>query len=331
MKKHSNLSIFISHQGCPCRCSFCNQTKINGNEKPPTFEEVFKTCDEFLPLSGNAQNTEIAFFGGSFTAIEPSYMQGLLEVAYSFVCEKRANGIRISTRPDAITPEILDTLKKYGVTAIELGAQSMDDSILEKNRRGHDVTAVNNAAKLINDYGFELGLQMMTGLYGEHDTMLSSLNTMQKFIDLKPKTVRIYPTLVLKNTFLAELLSKGEYTPPTLDETVKVCAKLIEGFEEQGIKIIRVGLHSDIDHESLLAGPYHPAFKQLCETEIYFKKIEKLLVGKKTGDYTLHIPVGQYSTVAGQKNSTLVEFKKIGYNLKITEDAACVAKNIYLV
>ena len=320
MKKHSNLSIFISHQGCTYKCSFCNQIKINKHDKPPTKQEVYDICNQYLPTDNRAKNTEIAFFGGSFTAINRKYMLDLLEVANSFILNKRAMGIRISTRPDAIDDEILLILKKYGVTAIELGAQSMQDDILLKNYRGHTAKQVVEASKLIQQYGFSLGLQMMTGLYGEEDTMSSAIYTANQFIKIKPDTVRIYPTLIFKNTMLENLYIKGIYNAQSLQNAIDVCAVLLELFNDNNINVIRVGLHSDIDMDSFVSGPFHPAFKQFCESKIYFNKLTNLLKGKNKGEYTFSIPKGELSTVVGQKKCNTNAFKNLGYSLSFIEN-----------
>ena len=176
MTKHKNLSIFVPHAGCPNQCSFCDQRSISGTQNPPTAEEVSALCDEFLPKE-KGDDYEIAFFGGSFTAIDREYMLQLLKAAYPFVQQGRAAGIRISTRPDCISTEILDILKQYGVTSIELGAQSMQDDVLKVNLRGHTEEDVVKASCLIKQYGFSLGLQMMTGLYGQKNYMEYALDT----------------------------------------------------------------------------------------------------------------------------------------------------------
>ena len=185
------------------------------------------------------QNAEIAFFGGSFTAIDPDYRLALLKTAHA-ACETYGfAGIRCSTRPDAIDDERLTVLKQYGVTAIELGAQSMDGEVLLLNRRGHTAKDVENAARLIRAYDFELGLQMMTGLPGDSDA--KAMKTVERLLALKPDTMRIYPTIVLENTPLCDLYRAGKYTPQTLKDAVLLCAKLIPMIEQRGVKLIRVG------------------------------------------------------------------------------------------
>ena len=205
-----------------------------------------------------AAGGEIAFFGGSFTMIERGYMISLLEAAYEYVEKGIFKGIRISTRPDGISEEICEILKKYGVTAVELGAQSLDDGVLELNERGHTAKQVEDAVCLLKSFGFETGLQMMTGLYGSENS--DSLETAEKIVAMKPDTVRIYPTVIIKGTRLHELMLTGEFVPKGIDETVELCARIIPMFENAGIKIIRVGLHSGGGVEGDFAGgAYHPA------------------------------------------------------------------------
>ncbi|MEG2054551.1 MAG: radical SAM protein, partial [Oscillospiraceae bacterium] len=191
---------------------------------------------------------------------------------------------------------------------------------------------VETAAALIKNGGFSLGLQMMTGLFGEENTEKSALHTMDSFIALKPDTVRIYPALVVKNTLLAKWWQEGIYTPQTVEDATSLCAKLIVGFENAKIKVIRVGLHADTELENnFLAGPYHPAFKQICESKIYFEKISTLLKTVQKGDVTLQIPKGETSTVAGQKKCMLAEFKSMGYNINLQENEKLTGRMINIM
>ncbi|MBR6552046.1 MAG: radical SAM protein [Clostridia bacterium] len=305
--KHANISLFVPHAGCPNQCSFCNQKTISGSVKELTVEEVKTTLEKAKNDGLSSENTEIAFFGGSFTAIDRTYMVSLLEEAKPFVENGCFSGIRISTRPDAIDSEVLTLLKGYGVTAIELGAQSMNDEVLSSNRRGHTVEDVIKASNLIKDYGFSLGLQMMTGLY--KSTREIDLETAKSIIALKPDTVRIYPTIVLENTHLSELLKQKEYVSPNLDETVSLCAELLEMFYENKIKVIRLGLHSGGNvEEGFLSGPYHPAFGELCESEIYLKRIRKKLFevyknenNSEIKNVTIYVNEKEISKATGQK------------------------------
>lgn len=295
-------------------CSFCNQHIISGKESTATPDDVRAAVR--IALSHGCTNGQLAFFGGSFTAIDRSYMIELLDAAKPFTEDGSISGIRISTRPDAIDDEVLDLLADYGVEAIELGAQSMDDSILLKNRRGHTSDDVRRAAKLIREHGYELGLQMMTGLYGDTDE--GALYTATELAKLSPATVRIYPTVVLEGTELAELYRAGKYVSQTLEEAVSLCAKLLLFFEEQGIRVIRTGLHSggNVD-DGYIAGAYHPAFRELCESEIYLSRVRESLKSKPQGRYKIFVSFKEISKMTGQKRKNVIELKDIGYDCTV--------------
>ena len=317
---HSNISIFVPHIGCPCKCSFCNQFSITSQHYSPKPDDVDKAVSDALQSKRyNAKETEIAFFGGSFTAIDREYMTDLLSAAKRHIDNGKVSGIRISTRPDCIDNEILDVLKRFGVTAIELGAQSMNDEVLVMNNRGHSAADVYKASVLIKEYGFELGFQMMTGLYGDDND--GAVFTANEFVKLEPKTVRIYPTIVLNDTYLAEKYRIGEYIPQTVGEAVGLCTRLIPIFENAGINIIRLGLHT-IDTDEYVAGPWHPAFSELCENEIYRNIILSKLNEK--GNYIISVARGEISKAIGQKRSNIDFFESLGYEIKIKED-----NNIY--
>ncbi|MCQ2441359.1 MAG: radical SAM protein [Clostridia bacterium] len=242
-------------------------------------------------------------------------MVELLKTAYNFVKNGDVFGIRVSTRPDAIDEEILKILKQYGVTSIELGAQSLDDRVLEMNNRGHTALDVKNASLLIKQFGFSLGLQMMTGLYGDSDE--TSIKTAKEIISLKPDTVRIYPTIVLKDTDLGVLYKGGLYKPQTLENAVELSAKLLMMFYDADIKVIRLGLHT-IESDSYLAGPWHPAFSELCQSRLFLKKAISLL-GEK-GNYTIYVNKSDVSKMTGQKKSNINALIDLGYNCKIMTD-----------
>lgn len=227
-------------------------------------------------------------------------------------------GIRISTRPDAIDENVLDILKKHGVTSIELGAQSMSDVVLKSNNRGHDSDCVRRASALIKSKGFSLGLQMMTGLYNA--TPDTDLYTAKEFIKLKPETVRIYPTVILENTELGNLYHKGEYSSYSLEETISLCAEIIPLFEAENISVIRVGLHSSDTMESkILAGAYHPAFRELCENKIFYNRIinELSVLDVAKGAVTVMVAPDAISKATGQKKKNINDLKAMGYDVKI--------------
>ena len=311
---HSNISVFVPHKGCPNDCSFCNQRTISGQTVPATPEDVRKAVEIAIEYNVNPKNTEIAFFGGSFTAIEREYMCSLLTAAKCFLDSHNFKGIRVSTRPDCIDESILETLKNYGVTAIELGAQSMDDNVLAANHRGHTADDVRRASKLIKEHGFELGLQMMTGLY--KSDFQKDLYTANEIIKLKPDTVRVYPTVVLKNTHLGYLQEISEYKAPTAEESAPFCAELLQLFESNNIKVIKLGLHSSENVESdMVGGAYHPAFRELCEGHIYLERILEKLDGKeKNCEYTIFVNEKALSKAKGQQKRNEKALKNKGFH-----------------
>lgn len=316
--RHITVGLFVPHKGCPHQCSFCNQKSISGQIKELTAEDVHSAVTKAME-NPNLKNAEIAFFGGSFTAIERGYMLSLLQAAAGYIDGEKFKGIRISTRPDCIDDEICTVLKDYKVTAVELGAQSMDDEVLRLNQRGHTALDVENAVKMLKAYGFETGLQMMTGLYGSDGD--ESLETAKKIIALSPDTVRIYPTVVLESTRLAELFEKGEYAPQGVEEAVDICSQLLMMFHKAQLKVIRVGLHSGGNvEEGFVAGAYHPAFKELCESRIYYKLILDELKNKNVTHCTVFVPCGALSQALGQKKQNLILLGEKGYNLVIKEN-----------
>lgn len=314
---HSNISVFVPHIGCPNMCSFCNQRYITGAHLAPHPEEVAAAVN-IAKSSKNydPKTTEIAFFGGSFTAINRNYMVRLLETAYEFIKDGSVSGIRLSTRPDAIDEEILSLLKMYGVTSIELGAQSLNDRVLKSNNRGHTSKDTFAASKLIKDYAFSLGIQIMTGLY--RDTDENAIKTAKEIIDIiKPDTVRIYPTIVLKDTALAALYDDKKYTPQTLEEAIDLCAVLYQMFDENGIRVIRTGLHS-IEQDAYIAGPWHPSFSELCQSKIFYNKAISFM--KKEGKYNIYVGPLSVSKMVGQGRSNLIKLKEQGFDCRVLED-----------
>lgn len=330
-EKHANVAFFVPHLGCPNQCSFCDQREISGAVSAPTAQEVEDTCARALKeLGERAKGAQIAFFGGSFTAIDPAYQRELLGAAAPFVGEGGFSGIRLSTRPDAIDKEILAMLRHYGVTAVELGAQSMDDTVLEKNRRGHSAQAVRDASRLIKGAGLELGLQMMLGLYG--DTPQGAMETARAFAELGADTVRIYPTVVLRHTQLEQLYRSGEYLPMEFEETVELAARLLEFFGERGIRVIRCGLHDSPSlRENRVAGAYHPAFRELCEARLFLRRALCLLEAVPPGEITLEVNPRNLSRMTGQRRCNLLALEEKGYRAKVKADPALSGDAIRLI
>ena len=319
--KHSNVAIFIPHSGCPNKCSFCEQNSITGKSLQPTLEDVKSIIELSIKnLGSRVENTEIAFFGGSFTAIDKKYMNALLDLADKYVKEYSFAGIRISTRPDAIDNNILDVLKSKSVTSIELGAQSMDDRVLELNRRGHKKEDVIFSSKLIKEKGFSLGLQMMTGLYGSNSEI--DYDTGKQIVKLKPDTVRIYPTVTMRNTLLHKLYNEKKYFPMTFDETVEICSKLLILFEENNIRVIRLGLHymKSLD-ENAIAGVWHPSFREICESRNFLNKITQYISSNNVKhNVIILVNTKNLSKVIGNNKYNIKELNKMGYDVKVKKD-----------
>lgn len=318
--KQTNISVFVPHIGCPHRCTFCDQRTISGEVKAPSADAVRSVLAEQLPvLRARGMTAEIAFFGGSFTGIDRGYMTSLLDAANGSVQSDPDvyTGIRCSTRPDFIDDEVLDILCSRGMTAVELGAQSMNDEVLRLNERGHSAKDVETAAKLIKARGLSLGLQMMTGLYGDKPEYC--IETAERFIALKADTVRIYPTVILDGTRLGELYRLGRYTTFTFDETVELCAKLLTMFGEAGIPVIRLGLHASREVEAkMLGGVYHPALREICESRIFYDKMLAEMKGR--GDckkFIVYTDPANISKVVGQKKENKEKLQKNGFDFII--------------
>lgn len=332
--KHSNIAFFIPHVGCPNKCSFCNQNSISGAKDVPRQKDIIDTLSFALKnmSADKLKYTEIAFFGGSFTAINKDYMLELLSAAKQFVGKNKFSGIRISTRPDAIDDDILLLLKEYGVTAIELGAQSMCDEVLEKNFRGHSSLDVVNASDLIKKHGFSLGLQMMTGLY--LDTPQKSIETARKIADLKPDTVRIYPTVVIKGTYLEQLYNEGKYCPLDVEKTVELCARLLDFFDEKNIKVIRVGLHDQPSlKEDFVSGAYHPALGELIMGERMFRKTLLLIKEANIENGMVNVAVNprSVSQFVGQSKCNINKLLRLGFDINYTTDNSLKLNEIKLI
>ncbi len=323
--KHGNVALFVPHAGCPHRCSFCDQRAIAGTEERLTPDKVEAAClqaESRITLPG--RQAELAFFGGSFTALPKKEMCALLDAALPFVRRGVFRGIRLSTRPDCVDEGILAALAGRSVTAVELGAQSMDDAVLVQNGRGHTADDVERAAGLIRARGLSLGLQMMTGLPGS--TPDTDRETAARLAALRPDTMRIYPTVALRGTPLDGMVRSGAYIPPTLEETVALCAELLLFFEEErDIPVIRLGLHASPDLEqNRVAGPWHPAFRELCEGRIYRDRAASLLreCGIPPGPVRLLVHPRALSAMIGQRRGNVVWFRERGYRVEVEGDPA---------
>lgn len=324
MKKQYIIPIFVPHLGCPNECTFCNQRKISGELKNVTQQDVRDTIEYYLDCYKDKKAyKEVAFFGGSFTGIDVEIQNKLLSVAYEYVKSKQIDGIRISTRPDYIDKQTLKRLKKFKVKTIELGVQSTNDYILQKCKRGHTFDDVKRASRLIRLYGFTLGHQMMVGL--PESTRLDELNTARDLVKLKPKIVRIYPVLVIRDTELEQEYLKGEFEPLELNQAVEICKELSQFFEKKRVKVIRIGLQSSDTimrpnkaGSEVVAGPYHENIRQLVNSSYYYdlinEKIKKINTKAKEIEITVNPQI--INDVVGYKRENIEKIKEM-YNLDV--------------
>lgn len=313
--KHYNIPIFISHFGCPNSCVFCNQKKINGRETDVTMEDLKNTIEMYLETLPKNSKKEVAFFGGTFTGISMKLQEEYLKTAYEYIKKGDIAGIRLSTRPDCINDEIVAQLKKYGVTSVELGVQSLDEKVLLATERYYPVSVVEEACKTIKKYGIELGIQLMIGLPQSTDE--NDYETAVKALSMKPDMVRIYPTLVIKNTKMEKMFLDGEYLPLSLEEAIERTRKIYALLESNNINIIRVGLQPSEDLREdgvVLSGPFHPAFRELVETEIYYDFLKKIIAEEKKLDIIANEK--DISKIVGIKKANRVRLKEY-FNIKI--------------
>ena len=328
MKKEYIIPIFVPHLGCPHNCIFCNQKQISGQTKMVTAKDVEETIEYYLKnFKDDNKYVEVAFFGGSFTAIEKEKQEELLKAVQKYIEDKKVNSIRISTRPDAIDKDILKMLKKYHVKTIELGVQSMNNYILKRSERGHTVEDVKKASKLIRWHGFILGHQMMVGL--PESTKQDEINTAKELIKLKPKIVRVYPVLVIKDTPLAKEYEDGEYTPLTVTQAVERCKDIVTLFNKNKINVIRIGLQnteeiSDPTEKSsqVVAGPFHPAFRQLVESSMWYDSIVNEI--KKINTKVMKVKIianpENINNIIGHKKENVLKLKEI-YEVDVSVEA----------
>ena len=271
------IPVFVPHLGCPYACVFCNQRRISGAERPATAQTVKKAIEQAAALPRNGAKRQLAFYGGSFTAIDEAAQTELLAAAKDAMDQGMIDSIRLSTRPDAIDERVLLRLSQYGVETVELGAQSMDEEVLSLSGRGHTADDVKRASRLIRAAGFRLILQMMTGLPG--DTPEKDMETARQLIALRPDGVRIYPTVIVRDTALFELWRRGLYREHTVEDAVEICSRLLPLFDGAGIPVIRLGLNptEELSGGAAAGGAYHPALGELVKSRILYHRALELL------------------------------------------------------
>ena len=309
-KKDFIVPIFVPHKGCTFNCIFCNQNRITGQDKELTskdIDNIIVNCLETIEESN--ENVEIAFFGGSFTAIPIEEQNMYLSVANKYLRNGNINAIRLSTRPDYINKDILLNLKKYSVSIVELGVQTMDEEVLKNSGRGHKISDTINAVKLLKEEGFTVGAQLMVGLPG--DNKEKCLDTARKIVELKPNISRIYPALVIKDTYMEIMYERGKFIPLKLEDAVDICKEMLIILESNSVNVIRIGLQPTDEIQmgkSIVAGPFHPSFRQLVESEIFKDMLISVLDSYNPDlcfDVYIYFNPLDYSNIIGQKKSNL--------------------------
>ena len=282
--RESIIPVFVPHLGCPNDCVFCNQRRISGSIAPATAEDVVSAIENALRLTPPGTRRQLAFYGGSFTAIPVAEQESLLGAAAPYLERGDIASLRLSTRPDAIDGAVLRRLRSYGVETIELGAQSMSERVLALSGRGHTAADVEDAARAVKGAGFRLILQMMTGLPGADDE--SDVESARRIAALGPDGVRIYPPVIVRDTALCDLWRAGRYKEHTVEDAVRVCARILPVFEQAGIPVIRMGLNptEDLSGGDAVGGAYHPALGELVKSRIMRDRAEKILSGAKRGE-----------------------------------------------
>ncbi len=320
-KKHFNIPVFLPELACPHRCVFCDQEKISGTRGIPDPADVKDIIERHLQTLPPDAEINIAFFGGSFTGLPLGMQKTYLALAYEYVKSGRVEALRISTRPDYINSEILALLKTYRVKTIELGAQSFDDEVLKLSQRGHSAQDIRRASKLIIENAFSLGLQMMIGLPG--DTPEKALYTAREIVAAGADNTRIYPALVLKNTAMARMYNEGKYQALALEQAVRITKELTMIFEAGGVKILRTGLHpsEELNYgRSLIAGPYHPSFKELVLSSRFKDTLAGLFEKRHKGNYSVLVSPQSINYAIGYASSNRSYFNKLGYEIIFIPD-----------
>ena len=304
MAKKRIIPIFVPHVGCPHQCVFCNQQRIAGAGTPLRPEAVTAVLEAGLAQAG--EGAEAAFYGGSFTAIPADQQEALRGSVRPFLADGRITTIRLSTRPDAVDPGVVERLRWYGVGIVELGSQSMDDGVLMRCGRGHTAEDTVHAVSVLRQGGFRVILQMMTGLPGSSPK--ADMETAQRLIALHPDGVRIYPTVVVRDTPLCDAYRAGVYRPQTVEEAAILCAELYQLFMEAEIPVLRLGLQPTeaLSGGGAVAGPYHPAFGELVKSRILFKNACSILDQTTAEAVTLLVRGDQISAMVGQRRSNLL-------------------------
>lgn len=313
MKTHRNLPFFVPFAGCPFRCLFCSQEKITGHSAAGTdSENELAAFDAMMNSAGDLRGTEnqIAFFGGSFTGVPRARMIALLERACAYIDKGVASSIRVSTRPDYIDRETVRILKAYRVTDVELGVQSIDDTVLSLSGRGHTALHTYRAAELLREYGIRFTGQMMLGLPG--GTRENELATATAICDMGADASRIYPTVVFEGTKLYEMVLRGAYSPLTNLQAAERIVPCLETFLSRGVRVLKIGLQSSEELKKAPFGPNDGSISELAYGLYYTKQVIVQAGGAARGRY-LHItlPKGELSKLTGHGKVALQQIEQV--------------------
>ncbi len=314
------IPIFISHQGCPHQCLFCNQHAIAGTglAKNDINNDVCSVIETWLSRSPGRTGVQVAFYGGSFTCLAEAEQQRLLSAVQPFIADGRVDAIRLSTRPDCVTEKNSVFLLDRGVKTVELGVQSLDDMVLQRARRGHSGDESRKAMHILRNHGLQVGVQLLPGLPGE--TTRSFFSGVREVANFHPDMVRLYPAVVVAHSELADLYRRGEYTPLSLNRAVALTRRAKELFDMAGVTVIRMGLQpTDSLNKEVVAGPYHPSFGELVTSRNWFRKIRQRLACCSAGEnLEIHICNRDYSAVVGMKKSNMRRLEELGYTNRFT-------------
>ncbi len=333
-KTHVTIPFFIPHYGCRHRCIFCNQIFTSNTRTLPDEYYIINKIESYLQnLKSSVTHVEIAFFGGSFTGLDKEIQKKYLAIAHRYYSLQAINGIRLSTRPDYINRETLLLLKEFSVTTVELGAQSMHDDVLRQSQRGHTVQDTLIASQLIKQFGFNLIIQLMPGL--PEDTYDKSIESAHCTVTLHPHGVRIYPTVVIKDTVLENLYKEGSYTPLSLEEAIELCSHLYDIFISNNIPVIRMGLHpfDDTANDTIIAGPYHPSFGYFVKSRYCRNKLEQgiknfLQQSSNIQTLTIKLPQNKIAEYYGPKKENIDFLQKVFHTFTLQFYAANIQEPV---
>ncbi|MGA7875540.1 MAG: radical SAM protein [Desulfoferrobacter sp.] len=311
--------IFLSHVGCPFRCVYCDQNSVVSSRAEEWVAVPLLDCFEsdFTTVLAEAASSgvpgQLAFYGGTFTAISIKELRFILDKVSPYIESGVFTGVRFSTRPDCMGKNVCSVLADYPIQTVELGVQALCDEVLDSSRRGYSSEQVRQAAEAVRRFGWELGFQLMPGLPG--DSREKFRETVSRAIAMKPDFVRLYPTVVLKNTVLAGWHYEKTYRPLSLEDAIEWCTEAYEQFQKNNIRVVRMGLHSDPALQApgtIVAGPYHPAFGYLVKVHWWCRQVDLVVAGEEGSTegktLTVRVPKRRLSEASGPRRANITHW-----------------------